>query len=272
MKRKIICIAICVAVFVVAVVIVIYPLISNYLAKQTQRKVYGEYSESVEEYSNEAIYQEKQRATEYNNKLLSEKGEEYESILNIGGNGIMGYVKIPQIDVVLPIYHGTSADVLEKGIGHLSNTSLPIGGRTTHCVLTGHSGMSGQKMFSDLDCLKEGEVFYIEVLNEELNYVIKDIYVISPSDTKSLKIEEEKDICSLITCTPFGVNTHRLVIRGERIDECVKITQCANTAHCEVVASTWEREYLRGIFWGVTVVVCISLLLYIYKKIKKRNK
>lgn len=274
MKQKKVCIAICIIVFVVAVLIVIYPLASNYLVEKKQRKVYTEYFENIEKYSNEDIYREKQKAIEYNEKQRSE--ENYRKVLNIGDNGIMGYVKIPQIDVVLPIYHGTTAEVLEKGVGHLFGSSLPIGGIGTHCVLTGHSGMSGQKMFSDLDCLKKGDIFYIDVLDETLEYRIEDVYVIEPNETKSLRVDTAKDVCSLVTCTPFGVNTHRLVIRGERIEKCADLTQnekCADLAQNKNRPnSTWEREYIKGVFWGAIIVVNIVLLQRIYKKIKKRNK
>ena len=274
MKRKKIYVAICILIFVIALLVTIYPIVSNYLAERSQTKVYADYSETIEKYGDKRLNEEKQKAISYNDKQISE--DIYENVLNIGGDGIMGYVKIPQIDVVLPIYHGTTAEVLEKGVGHLFGSSLPVGGNGTHCVLTGHSGMSGQKMFSDLDCLKKGDIFYIDVLDETLEYRIEDVYVIEPSDTKSLRVDTAKDVCSLITCTPFGVNSHRLVVRGIRLGNCEVLAQSEN---CEDFAqnkkraiSTWEREYLKGILYGAVMAVCIILSLYLYKKIKKRNK
>ena len=274
MKRKKIYVAICILIFVIALLVTIYPIVSNYLAERSQTKVYADYSETIEKYGDKRLNEEKQKAISYNDKQISE--DIYENVLNIGGDGIMGYVKIPQIDVVLPIYHGTTAEVLEKGVGHLFGSSLPVGGNGTHCVLTGHSGMSGQKMFSDLDCLKKGDIFYIDVLDETLEYRIEDIYVIEPSDTKSLCVDTAKDVCSLITCTPFGVNSHRLVVRGIRLGNCEVLAQsekCEDFAQNKKRAiSTWEREYLKGILYGAVMAVCIILSLYLYKKIKKRNK
>lgn len=155
-------------------------------------------------------------------------------------------------------------------------SSLPVGGIGTHCVLTGHSGMAQQKMFSDLECLEKGTVFYIEILDETLEYRIEDIYVIDPNDTESLRVDAEKDICSLITCTPFGVNTHRLVVKGERIEKSADLAQnikCAKYAQIKNgEVSTWEKEYFKGIFFGIIVAVGIIISLYLYKKIKNRNK
>ena len=274
MKRKKIYVGICILIFVIALLVTIYPIVSNYLAERSQTKVYADYSETIEKYGDKRLNEEKQKAISYNDKQISE--DIYENVLNIGGDGIMGYVKIPQIDVVLPIYHGTTAEVLEKGVGHLFGSSLPVGGNGTHCVLTGHSGMSGQKMFSDLDCLKKGDIFYIDVLDETMEYRIEDIYVIEPSDTKSLCVDTAKDVCSLITCTPFGVNSHRLVVRGILLGNCEVLAQsekCEDFAKNKKRAiSTWEREYLKGILYGAVMAVCIILSLYLYKKIKKRNK
>lgn len=256
MKRKKIYIAICILVFVIALLLTIYPIVSNYLAEQTQTKAYTDYTEKIEQYSNEILTEEKEKAVSFNNKQISE--EAYEDVLNIGADGIMGYLKIPQISVVLPIYHGTSSYVLEKGIGHLFCSSLPVGGKGTHCVLTGHSGMAQQKMFSDLECLEKGNVFYIEILDEILEYRIEDIYVIDPNDTESLRVDTEKDMCSLITCTPFGVNTHRLVVKGIRTDrpENQVVSDVENIEmKVNKNSSTWYFEYLKAIFIGIVVVV-----------------
>ena len=158
----------------------------------------------------------------------------------------MGYVHIPKLGVSLPIYHGTEEETLDRGIGHLIGSSLPIGGGSTHAILTGHSGLASQKMFSDLDKLEIGDTFYLEVLNEVLAYEVDQINTVLPHDTTYLGLEDGKDLCTLVTCTPFGVNTHRLLIRGHRIaytpeDEESPTIEPAETS--EPVDSTWEQEY-----------------------------
>ena len=152
----------------------------------------------------------------FSNGALLWASEDYKNQLNIAGTGIMGYVNIPSIHVHLPIYHGSETRTLERGIGHLLGSSLPVGGETTHSILTAHSGMASQKMFSDLPQLRIGDVFYLEVLGETLAYQVDQIKTVLPHDVTYLGIEENRDLCTLVTCTPFGVNTHRLLVRGSR--------------------------------------------------------
>jgi len=161
---------------------------------------------------------------------------------------------------ILPIYHGTDADTLEIGIGHLLGTSLPVGGESTHTVLTAHSGMANQKMFSDLDLVKEGDVFYLEILDEILAYQVDAINIVLPHDTTHLGITTGEDYCTLVTCTPFGVNTHRLLVRGTRIpyEEAEQIT--AEITVEEAAGSTWEEKYVNGILTGFTIVCLIAIL------------
>ena len=186
--------------------------------------------------------------------------EDYESQLNLTGSGIMGYVEIPGISVTLPIYHGTDADTLEIGIGHLLGSSLPVGGESTHTILTAHSGMASQKMFSDLDLMKIDDVFYLDVLNERLAYQVDAIFTVLPHETEQLQIVTGKDYCTLVTCTPFGVNTHRLLVRGTRIpyEEAEEILE--QQPIIEEPTSTWEEKYMDGIITGICIVLILALL------------
>ena len=154
-----------------------------------------------------------------NDFLLSDEQKEiYKSLLDFGGNGIMGYIEIPMIDVMLPIYHGTKESVLQIAVGHLDWTSLPVGGAGSHCVVSGHRGLPSARLFTDLDKLKVGDVFMLHVLNEILTYEIDQILIVEPQDTDPLLIEPGKDLCTMITCTPYGINSHRMLVRGHRIE------------------------------------------------------
>ena len=174
----------------------------------------------------------------------------------------LSLLKIPKIDVQLPIYHGTDNDSLERGIGHLLGSSLPVGGDSTHTILTAHSGMASQKMFSDLPQMEIGDVFYLRILGETLAYQVDQINTVLPHDTTYLGIEHGEDLATLVTCTPFGVNTHRLLVRGERIpyEEAEVIVE---TTQEEVVESTWEQHYLKGILIGLAVVLVLVLIAVI---------
>ena len=173
----------------------------------------------------------------------------------------MGYVEIPLIQVNLPIYHGTASETLDVGIGHLLGSSLPVGGESTHSVLTAHSGMAGQKMFSDIDQLEEGDVFYLQILGETLAYQVDAIHVVLPHDTTYLGITQGEDQCTLVTCTPFGVNTHRLLVRGSRIpyEEAEVIVEEQLQVE-EPPKSTWEQQYLKGVLFGVGGVGAAGLI------------
>lgn len=225
------------------------------------------------------LMEELQKAHAYNRKLsdysqeaLLEAENEYKDCLNLMDDGIMGYVKVPKINVQLPIYHGTNADTLEVGVGHLLGSALPVGGNNTHCVLTAHSGMATDKMFSDLPQMEEGDVFYLDILSETFAYQVDQIKTVTPYDTTYLSTVAGEDLCTLVTCTPFGVNTHRLLVRGTRIpyEEAVEIQEEAVIT--EEVASTWEQHYVRGILLGIGGSVFLLLLGYtIWKGWKKRH-
>lgn len=215
--------------FVIGLILCSYPLISGIVQGQAQKGTVATYQKMIDNSSDSSIEELLSRAKEYNEvlfesltKLSSDKisvlsEENYNSTLDVG-NGVMGSIEIPCINVNLPIYHGTSDEVLSAGVGHLNGSSLPIGGVNTKSILTAHRGLPSSKLFTRLDELVEGDLFFIRVLNETLAYKVRDIQVIAPEDVGGLEIEEGKDLVSLITCTPYGLNTHRLVVTGERTE------------------------------------------------------
>ena len=213
-------------IFLIGLLLVLYPTVSNFLSNREQKKVIREYSNIVnnmDKEEKEAMYNE---AVDYNKKIY-ENGmidysnpdavEGYNDILDVSGTGIMGYISIPKINVELPIYHGTSDGVLQVAVGHLEGASLPVGGENTHCVLSGHRGLPSADLFTHLDRLNVHDIFTISVLDKTLVYEIDQIKVVAPGDTQYLQIEDGKDYCTLLTCTPYGINTHRLLVRGVRV-------------------------------------------------------
>lgn len=273
MKRRII-ILICAVCMILALVITLYPLISNVAGEKYRSIVETRYDKAVEQLNTMELITEKERAVAYNKTLqggtgnafsreaLAEAEESYWHLLNVRGDGIMGYIQIPKIGVELPIYHGTAEETLDKGVGHLLGTSLPVGGIGTHSVLTGHSGLAGTRMFSDLDQLKVGDVFYVRVLDETHAYMILDINTVLPEDTSKLEIDPQRESVTLVTCTPFGVNTHRLLVRGERIEVGMaeRMVDDAEVQE-EPVKSTWTQEYLKGIALGCLGILGLTLLI-----------
>jgi sortase A len=173
----------------------------------------------------------------------------------------MGYIEIPVLSLELPIYHGTEESTLDRGLGHLLGSSLPVGGQGTHTVITGHSGLAGKRMFSDLDQLKKGDVFYVKTLDETLAYMVLDINTVLPEDTSRLTIDPNRDSCTLVTCTPYGVNTHRLLVRGERIEYKVAAAAVEDAIIEELPASTWTQEYLRGIGVGLMGIAALTAIV-----------
>ena len=272
MKRSTI-IILAVVFFVAALGLTFYPIISNYVNTLYASEIHTAYEEVIAQTDNRALLEAKELAIAYNETItpgaaqdtysqesLKEASVDYESQLNITGDGIMGYVSVPKISVHLPIYHGTDSDSLERGIGHLLGSSLPIGGADTHSILTAHSGMASQKMFSDLPQLAVGDVFYLNVLGETLAYQVDEINTVLPHDTTYLGIEQDMDICTLVTCTPFGVNTHRLLVRGSRIPyEEAEVIEEVTTQ--EEVASTWEQQYVKGLVVGLAVVMILAIII-----------
>ena len=289
MKQKALTICGAILVFLLALGITLYPLISNWYNEKHRSEIHTQYQEIIQQVDNSDLIRARELAHEYNAAILPGTqlsdafskeallwaSEDYEHQLNLAGDGTMGYVEIPLIQVNLPIYHGTDSDTLEVGIGHLLGSSLPVGGESTHSVLTAHSGMAGQKMFSDLDKLKIGDVFYLQVLDETLAYQVDQINTVLPHDTTYLGITEGEDICTLVTCTPFGVNTHRLLVRGTRIPyEEAEIIE--EVVQLEVEPeSRWEDQYMMGIWLGILglLVAALGYVLYrIYRNHRKRRK
>lgn len=217
----------CVIIFITGLGIASYPFISNMVAQRHASQVVKDYETNVEEMDEEKIDAMKEAAKKYNEQLSNvvsvddenennEQGESYADLLNIGES--LGYITIPKIDVNLPIYNGTSQDVLSKGVGHMEQSSYPLGGESTHCVLTGHRGLPSAVLFTDLDKLEIGDEFYLHVLDEILAYKVDQIKVVEPNESGDLEIIEGKDYCTLVTCTPYAINSHRLLVRGERTE------------------------------------------------------
>ena len=273
MKRKAM-IGALILIILIGIGCILYPLVSNYLYEKQQDIIITEYTEVIEDTDSELLAEALAAAQAYNEKLLTSTAvltdpfdpdafqtddEEYASLLNLSGDGIMGYIEIPKIDVLLPIYHGTSDAVLEQGIGHLQNSSLPVGGAGTHAVLSGHTGLADKRLFTDLTELEEGDYFYITVLGETLVYQVDLISVVEPYDTSLLQIESDQDYVTLLTCTPYGVNDHRLLVRGVRTivesddsDETTLVI--ADDSDDGTYSSQWLEEYKRSVKIGLACV------------------
>lgn len=260
-------ILLCAAAALAALTVALYPLVSNYNAEKNRSLVESQYAEAVEKMDNTELFREKEAARAYNSCLadvtaepfgaehLAEAEDGYDTLLDINGDGVMGTLEISELNVSLPIYHGTDDRTLQLGAGHLLGSSLPVGGAGTHSVVTGHSGMGGQKLLSDLDRLEKGSIFCLHVLGEDLYYIVDDINTVLPEDTSLLAIDPEKDLCTLVTCTPFGVNTHRLLVRGHRVQavdipDSTEGDTAAQPVPAEPETSEWTAQYLRGLGWG----------------------
>ena len=277
-------ILVCAVFLVLALCVTLYPLISNIVGEKYRSMVESRYDMAVEKMGTMELITEKEKAVDYNKTLqsgtanafsreaLAQAEESYTKLLNVRGDGIMGYVEIPKIGVNLPIYHGTAEETLDKGVGHLIGTSLPIGGIGTHSVLTGHSGLAGTRMFSDLDQLEKGDVFYVRVLDENHAYMILDINTVLPEDTSKLEIDPKRESVTLVTCTPFGVNTHRLLVRGERIEVSMAERMVEEEVQEPPAKSTWTQEYLKGIALGCLGIIGITLIVLLAQYLVCRTK
>ena len=279
MKKKV-ALGAAVVTFFLALLITLYPLISTAYNRQHQSQIHLQNQEQVEQAADQALEAAWELAEAYNAALvpgvqnlerftpeqLEAAAEGYKDLLDIAGDGILCYVTIPKLDACLPVYHGTSDTVLELGLGHLLGTSLPIGGSSSHSVLTGHSGLASQRLLSDLDQLEPGDVFYIEVLDKTLAYEVDQVKTVLPHETEDLQIIPGQDYCTLVTCTPFGVNTHRLLVRGTRIPY-EEAAPDAETAPTEPVTSTWEQEYRNGILMGLGIVGLLAIITVIIWRI-----
>ena len=247
----------------VALGLLLYPLVGELLSEKYHSAVETTYTAAIEDADNAELTAQRQAAQQYNamlaNATISEGGASapplaYVEQLTVGG--VMCYVDIPKINVCLPVQHGTGAETLEKSVGHVVGTSLPVGGSSTHAVLSAHSGMASAKLFSDIDQLTEGDIFYVHVLGEVLAYEVDAINTVVPTDTSLLQIEEGKDLVTLVTCIPFGVNTHRLLVRGHRV--LYTPEQETTAAEEKPMASSWTQHYLSGLAVGLGAVAVVG--------------
>ena len=248
---------------VVALGLLLYPLVGELLSEKYHSDVETTYTAAIEDTDDAELTAQREAAEQYNamlaNATISEGGASapplaYADQLTVGG--VMCYVDIPKINVYLPVQHGTGAETLEKSVGHVVGTSLPVGSSSTHVVLSAHSGMASSKLFSDIDQLTEGDIFYIHVLGEVLAYEVDAINTVVPTDTSLLQIEKGKDLVTLVTCTPFGVNTHRLLVRGHRVPYTPE--QESATAEAQKATSSWTQHYLTGLGIGLGVVAVVG--------------
>lgn len=263
--------------FIIGLSLVLYPSVSDYWNSFHQSKAIASYAEFVTDIDEDKGNKILEEAAAYNQNLAENKRSwflteeekaEYTKQLDITGTGIMGYIEIPVIKCSLPIYHGTDEGVLQIAIGHIEGSSLPVGGEGTHCVLSGHRGLPSAKLFSDLDELKEGDTFMIRVLNETLTYEVDQIRIVEPNDLTTLDIYEGQDLMTLVTCTPYGINTHRLLVRGHRVENLpnafdIRITADATQIDPVTVAPALAIPML---------IVLLIWMLIRYRKEKRRIK
>lgn len=264
--------------FLIGFGIMLYPVLSNALSQISYNETISSYEQSVSD-ENSSLYQSMiQEAVHYNEKLTTSSivdvfsdpeitnSEEYMDILNLNRDGVMGYISIPKIDIKIPIYHGTSSEVLSKGVGHLEGSSFPVGGESTHAILSAHRGLPSARLFTDLDQLEVGDKFYIYILDQIYTYQVDQVLVIEPSETEALQIQDGKDLVTLVTCTPYGVNTHRLLVRGERVEELAE----------QVIESESNRDltindyvlYI-GLFGAIVLVLVTIIIVW---KIHRKNR
>lgn len=265
---------------IIAFSVLLYPTVSNYLYEKNGARVISSYDENAVQLSESEKQAMLEAARQYNQELLGnielldpfspikkEVDARYQSLLNTNEAGMMGYIRIPEIDVELPIYHGTEEKVLQSGVGHFEGTSLPVGGESTHTVLTGHRGLPSKMLFTDMDELAEGDIFYIKILGETLAYQIDQILTVEPENTKALTIVPGKDYATLVTCTPYAVNTHRLLVRGIRIPYEEAVRQEPD----EKITPTIPFQ-VKILLLAISVLIFIFLCYKIWRKIKKRKE
>ena len=261
-----------VLIFLLGLSLLLYPAVSDYWNSKHQTRAIAVYSEEVSGLDEDQYQALWEAAAAYNASLLErdnayllteEQKAAYEQLLNVSGLGIMGYIEIPSIDCSLPIYHGTEESVLQIAIGHLEWTSLPVGGESTHCVLSGHRGLPSAKLFTNLDKLQEGDVFLLRVLDKVLTYEVDQILIVEPQETGALRIVEGEDYCTLVTCTPYGINTHRLLVRGHRIE---------NAPEARLVRVTADAVQIEPLLVAPIVALPMLLMLLILLLLPKRPK
>jgi len=260
--------------FVTGLSLLLYPAVSDFWNSKHQTQAIADYAVKVEEtddISKEILWND---AVEYNRQLAGtsqkwtlteDEKKEYGSLLDVSGTGVMGYVEIPSIKVSLPIYHGTDEEVLQIAIGHIEGSSLPVGGASTHCVISGHRGLPSAKLFSNLDKLVEGDLFMLQVMDEVLVYEVDQIRIVEPEETEDLKIELGKDYCTLVTCTPYGVNSHRMLVRGHRTED--------PDSYINVTADAIEIEpFIVAAVLAVPVLIILYVIVLIGTGKRERRR
>lgn len=262
-----------IAVFLTGLSLVLYPSFSDYWNSFHQSRAVASYAQDVADLDNETYQAIWKAAEQYNTRLFEsghgltltpEEQKEYEKQLAVSNTGIMAYIEIPKINCSLAIYHGTDDAVLQVGVGHLEGTSLPVGGKSTHCVLSGHRGLPSAKLFSNLDKLAEGDLFMIRTLDETLTYEVDQILIVLPEEVGALSIVEGKDYCTLVTCTPYGVNTHRLLVRGHRVDN-------VNSDDIRVTADAMQIEAVVAAPAVAVPLLLLLLLIGLLNHTRKRK-
>ena len=266
--------------YLIAFSLILYPVVSNYVNQLHSTTIATDYEQEVSHLSENLENEMIEQAREYNKSLIGissfidpfsdtegiqTEDDVYNNLLKIDDTKMMGYIDIPKIDIVLPIYHGTSESVLQSGVGHLPNTSLPVGGESRHSVLSGHRGLANAKIFTDLNKMEIGDVFYIKILHHTFAYQVDQILTVLPSETDALQIEKGKDYVTLVTCTPYAVNTHRLLVRGTRIpyEEAKKVDE-------EVGLHRTIPFYMIILIGGIAAVVIIWIGTKIYSRRKEK--
>ena len=259
-------------VLIVGLSLVLYPSFSDWWNSKHMSRVITDYVNLIDDLEEDEYEELLEAAREYNRSLLyrtngytttPEQKEQYNKLLNIAGNGVMGYIEVPSIGVSLPVYHGTEDTVLQVAIGHLDWSSLPVGGESTHSVVSGHRGLPSAKLFTHLDKVREGDLFMLRVLDEVLTYEVDQILIVEPHEVDSLMISKGKDYCTMFTCTPYGINTHRLLIRGHRI---------ANLEEKEIRHVVSEALLIEPVVVAPMVALPMLLILFIWLMIPKKKR
>ena len=252
--------------------LLLYPSVADYWNSFRQSQVISNYADEISSMDDGKYNALIEAARAYNETLLGRRNSylltekqqiEYDQLLNVSGIGAMGYIEIPAINCSLPIYHGTSDAVLQIAVGHLEWTSLPVGGESSHCVLSGHRGLPSAKLFTDLDKVMVGDLFVLRILNEILTYEVDQILIVNPDETQSLLIEEGQDLCTLVTCTPYGINTHRLLVRGHRVE---------NVEAAKKIRVTSDAMQIEPLLIAPIVAMPILLILLVALLLPKKPK
>ena len=283
MKKRVLPVII-VLMVVTGLSLLLYPTASDYLKSLSYRRTISDYIDSVEPLDREDFEELLAAARAYNERLAEKSGfklslseeelAEYNSLLGVDNTGVIGYVSVPKVDIYLPIYHGTGDDALQNGVGHLEGSSLPVGGPSTHAVLSGHTGLPSTKLFTDINQLVEGDTFSVQVLKETLTYEVDQTLVVLPSEMDALQIEPGEDYCTLLTCTPYGINSHRLLVRGRRVPTPVQEDDPPLDAAQEAPDVDQDRRFDPAPVLAAAVLIAAVLVaaLFLHKRAKRPKR